>query len=286
MFASEFESEYDSDKVETMDEDDEDDEDDADDAHDANDANDAYNAHCAADVNRHQEKKSKIEFSSALKSRIIKFKLCDGEEFLIHEDVLCAESEKFTKQLRGDFKEARTGVIEDVDEPPEFMSIFFDYLYRDGWMLDDFGVVSSQLVLLARLYCLGERLGADSFQKAVLWKLSRSASSYVYTHTNVPAKDVIELLRVVVTELPTRQGEEPLCSLVYQIAACRMGSLRSESTFKAILKDCPELGSQILLQPPSKSCYPPLSRPKRFKDAVSMITGREGIKLEKVNIRE
>lgn len=66
MFASEFESEYDSDEVETMDEDDEDDEDDADDAHDANDANDAYNAHCAADVNRHQEKKSKIEFSRYL----------------------------------------------------------------------------------------------------------------------------------------------------------------------------------------------------------------------------
>ncbi|KAK8255765.1 hypothetical protein IWZ00DRAFT_138490 [Phyllosticta capitalensis] len=269
---------YESDEVVTIDDDE---------AHNAHNGQSGYNAHNVADVNRHQEDNPKIDFPRALKSRIIKFKLCDGQEFLIHKDLLCAESEKFTKQLRGDFKEARTGVIENVDESPEYISIFFDYLYRDGWIMDDCAVVSSQLFLLARLYCLGERLGADTFQKVVLWKLSYS-TSYSYSRMILPTEDVIKLLRVVVTELPTRQGKEPLCNLVSKIAASHLRSLRPEPTFRAIIKECPELASQILLQHPSKSNPPYLNKPTRFEKLVTRDWSRDDNKAikQKVKIRE
>ncbi|KAK8156550.1 hypothetical protein BKA80DRAFT_345677 [Phyllosticta citrichinensis] len=130
----------------------------------------------AAEKGVHQQVK-KNKFSNTLSTRIIEVMVGIDENkktFLIHEDLLCRESDKFNLQLRGPFKEAKTGKIPDCEEDPAHFAFFGEYLYRDGWVEKDGQIEhSSEWVLLARLYAMGERIGAKRFQDACLWKFLR-----------------------------------------------------------------------------------------------------------------
>ncbi|KAK7521473.1 uncharacterized protein IWZ02DRAFT_487805 [Phyllosticta citriasiana] len=183
-------------------------------------------------------------FSDDLRHRIIKF-VVRGTEFYIHEDLLCRESEKFEKQLRGNFKEARTGEITDCEEDPVLMRVFFEYLYRDDWLLEENITSPSLLVALARLYCLADRLGARSFQDSVFWKFAQ-----MFRRAGLPEnKEICELLLLIHTELPERKDNEyRLRKAVLWCAASQLSRLKTYSEFKDhILRDHPDLGCQILL---------------------------------------
>ncbi|KAF2146333.1 uncharacterized protein K452DRAFT_193805, partial [Aplosporella prunicola CBS 121167] len=53
----------------------------------------------------------------------------DEKTFFIHEGLLCQESEKFVRQLKGGFKEAVDKAIEIHDEDPNHFGFFVRYLY-------------------------------------------------------------------------------------------------------------------------------------------------------------
>ncbi|KAK8175106.1 hypothetical protein IWX90DRAFT_99752 [Phyllosticta citrichinensis] len=166
--------------------------------------------------------------------------------FLIHEDLLCRESDKFNLQLRGPFKEAKTGKIPDCEEDPAHFAFFGEYLYRDGWVEKDGQIEhSSEWVLLARLYAMGERIGAKRFQDACLWKFLR----HFTRDSQIADSEVCQLLEIIVTELPERNdNENPLRSVVLWYAASKLSRLQKYSAFKNhLLNSYPDLGGQILM---------------------------------------
>ncbi|KAK8244610.1 hypothetical protein HDK90DRAFT_508301 [Phyllosticta capitalensis] len=184
------------------------------------------------------------KFSDALRSRTIKIISLQGHEFFIHEELLCRESEKFKKQLRGDFKEAQTGVIPDVEEPPELLGIFFEYLYREGWVMNPDIKYTSQYPLLVRLYCMGERLCAESSKEAVLWKFETTLGQ-----RGLSDDEIVDMLAVVHTELPPRKRKDyPLRCLVLWYVAAGITRLKDFPLFRSLVSEQhPELGAQLLL---------------------------------------
>ncbi|KAK7529900.1 uncharacterized protein J3D65DRAFT_672289 [Phyllosticta citribraziliensis] len=212
-------------------------------------------------------------FSDTLRLRTIKI-VTQGSEFYVHEELLCQESEKFKKQLRGDFKEAQTGEIPDCEEDPALMGMFFEYLYRGGWLLNEKISHTSQFVLLASLYCLADRLSAKSFKDAVFWKFTNA----FYESEPLSDQEICELLLVIHTELPEQEGHaEDLRNIIFWCTASRLSTLRHYSDFKNhILRQHPELGSQILrwASPADSRSMPSINtnRPgPRFKEEVEFI---------------
>ncbi|KAK7529867.1 uncharacterized protein J3D65DRAFT_160839 [Phyllosticta citribraziliensis] len=194
--------------------------------------------------------------------------------FYIHESLLCHASEKLSVQLRGPFKEAQTGKIADCEEDPSLYAFFADYLYHDGWLRDPSKIEDDvEWVLLARLYAMGERLGAKVFQNACLWRFWHSITRY----SDIGDSEICQLLATT-TELPERSNkdDDPLRSLVLWYTASRISSLRNSQEFKdLIFTDHPELGSQILMWvADNKENHDPVcvTRPsERFIDEVEYI---------------
>lgn len=170
-----------------------------------------------------------------------------GHEFFVHEELLCRESDKFKKQLRGQFKEAETGVITDVDESPELLGLFFEYLYGGGQLRSSEMSHDWELVILARLYCMAERLCATNFQNEVLWKFSMLCGNH--PDYKILDWETIQLLLVCHTELPARpENDYHLRQQVLWIAATRLSGLKNIPEFRKIfLDDHPDLGGQILM---------------------------------------
>lgn len=180
--------------------------------------------------------------------------------FYVHELLLCHESKRFLKQLNGHSNKSATRSTANCDEDPELFGCFVEYLYRDGWVCSPGIKDSSEYVTLASLYAMSERLGAEKFQQAVLWKFS---SQFPCTG-DIPDKSVCDLLIIVCSELPERCPEDPLRALVLWYASTRLEKLRKYEQFNHLLFDLPDLarqlckraGNAITPQPENKTSEP------------------------------
>ncbi|KAL1386593.1 hypothetical protein HDK64DRAFT_301074 [Phyllosticta capitalensis] len=214
---------------------------------------------------------TQYQFSKALQSRTIKIITSQGAEFYVHEELLCRESDRFERQLKGDFKEAKTGEITDFDECPELLGMFFEYLYRQSFLWDSSLSSGWEMRILARLYCLAERLCAKSFQDAVFRKFSH----LFHGKYTVPDLEVFETLVICHTELPERKDEDyPMRRIALWWTASRLSGLKKTPIFKkTILDHYPELGSQLLLlaEPggsAEKPQYPTVESVPRFTQEI------------------
>lgn len=125
----------------------------------------------------------------------------DGQKtFYLHEALLCYESERFVKQLTSGFSESATRTISECEEDPDLFACFVEYFYRDAWVNNHDIVHDSDYVMLAQLYSLGERLGADRFQEPYWGNSPRSStliSSYlIKAYPNCLALSVASCLSV------------------------------------------------------------------------------------------
>lgn len=99
-------------------------------------------------------------------------------------------------------------------------------------------------VTLARLYAMGERLVASTFQSYTLWRFSHSLG----TNTpNLRGESTCDLLGIACMEITERAREDPMRSLVCGYAASRIESLHKCNTFRQLLCDIPEPGKQWCL---------------------------------------
>ncbi|KAK8223208.1 hypothetical protein HDK90DRAFT_544772 [Phyllosticta capitalensis] len=196
-------------------------------------------------LDTHEVGMIRSKFSDALRSRTIRIVTRRGPEFYVHEELLCRESEKFNRQLRGRFKEAQTGEILDCDECPELLSMFFEYLYRESSLHDEKICHTYEIRVLARLYCLAERLCAKSFQDAVFWKFSQ----LFYGKYSVQHFEVFQTLLTLHAELPERKGGDfPMRQILLWWAASRLGHLKKLPEFGDMLQNhYPSLGCQLLM---------------------------------------
>lgn len=62
----------------------------------------------------------------------------------------------------GLFRDGKNAEISDRDEDPDLFGFFVQYIYRNGWGLEEGISYVSDILILARLYCMAERLGAGS----------------------------------------------------------------------------------------------------------------------------
>lgn len=116
----------------------------------------------------------------------------------------------------------------------------------------------SEYVNLARIYSMGERLRAERFQKAVLWKFATSFSS-----ATIPDQAICELLEIVCTELPELSKENGLRDLVFWYAASKLSSLKKYNIFQKMMQEMPDLGRYICMRAGNGTSEPPRNEVKQ-----------------------
>ncbi|KAF2834514.1 hypothetical protein M501DRAFT_590831 [Patellaria atrata CBS 101060] len=121
------------------------------------------------------------------------------------------ESDRFRNALNGNFNESETEKIDLSDEDLQPFGYFVDYLYRETWLLDTNTKHPSENLILTRLYLLGERLQASSFQAVALRKFGTTFRGSVV----LDDQSICNLLEIACTELPQRVQENPLHAQIY-----------------------------------------------------------------------
>jgi hypothetical protein len=97
------------------------------------------------------------------------------------------------------------------------------------------------LIILARLYALGDRLLAGRFKETILFEFTPNLS-----RVNPSMEVTCELLRIVVMELPSIVKDEPLREHILWYASTRLEQLRIKEEFTALITSHPELAIWFL----------------------------------------
>ena len=92
-----------------------------------------------------------------------------------------------------------------------------------------------------RLYALGDRLQAIPFRSAVLEEFLHSFSD----QTELPDCVVLEMLQIVLDELPDTVNEDPLRKQILWFAARRLTRLQRYPPFAAMLDSHSELAKSL-----------------------------------------
>lgn len=195
-----------------------------------------------------------LTLSSYLTSRVIAVTVAKSRTFYLHLDLLVAESDKFSRQLHGAFKEAAECAIEVEDEDPELFGFFVEYLYRNQSILSHDVAHYSEYVTLARLYAMGERLFARRFQAHCLWRFVNSLNA----STTISEESICELLQIACAEITERVKEDPMRSHIFWLGGVKITHLQKSGMFCQLLCDITDLGRQLCLwvdrtQPPKPS---------------------------------
>ena len=190
----------------------------------------------------------------------------NSKSFLLHSELLVQESDRLAKDVQGGFNEESRRRIILPEEDSELFGYFVEYLYRGGWLAEEAEKVEreSDYIILARLYALGERLQAQSFQSVILRKFTSSWKSQ-----RLPDQGVCDLLDIACTELPERINEDPLRAQIFWYAASRLTRLQEYDYFLRLLETHECLGKSLCVRAGDSSKNPPNGPsepvPLRFK---------------------
>jgi hypothetical protein len=199
--------------------------------------------------------------------------------FNLHKSLVCKESLLLSKTFDGAFKEAVEQECTLSEEDPRLFGYFVEYLYREGWLHDhgtnanlnnnsfnNTNFRNTDLLVLVRLYTMGDRLIAKGVQDASLRKL---AAELARTQ-DLPEQDICDLLETACTELPDcTVGEDPLQAQVLWYAAARMLKLQKLNRFPKLLRDHPQLAVRLCMRAgnaaSAQPAIPGLLDDRRFK---------------------
>lgn len=188
--------------------------------------------------------------------------------FNLHRSLVCKESARLSKTFQGAFKEAAEQECTLSEEDPRLFGYFVEYLYREGWLHDSNNKTDlhlDEILILARLYTMGDRLMAKDFQDLSLRKF---AAALDRTH-DLPDQDICNLLETVGAELPDTSDEEPLQAQVTWYAAARMSKLQKLDRFPELLREHPQLAVRLCMRAGNRSdsrpAIPATLENRRFK---------------------
>ncbi|KAF2705154.1 hypothetical protein K504DRAFT_484532 [Pleomassaria siparia CBS 279.74] len=211
------------------------------------------------------EEVEKLKFSQFLTSPVVAVTVAGTRTFYLHADLLTAESERFSKDLNGRFKEAEKKAIDIEDEDPDLFGFFVEYLYHDRSILSREVQHYSEYVTLARLYAMGERLMAPKFQSYSLWRFTKSLSSKTF----ISDESICELLRIACTEITERVREDPIRMHMFWYGGTKITDLQKSGMFHQLLCEIPDLGKHLCLWvnqfQPTKPAMPNELQYPRFK---------------------
>lgn len=184
---------------------------------------------------------------------------------MLHSGLLNGESEKLYNSLKGDFMEAENWKINLPDEDPELFGYFIEYLYRDFSLLSPNAANYSEYITVARLYALGERLGAVKFQSIALWRFTALLNG----SSQIPELSICDLLEIACTTITARVTEDPMRAQIFWYASLRISQLQKFDMFRQLLKELPELGACLCMWlnqgQPAKPAEPSRVRQTRFE---------------------
>lgn len=164
--------------------------------------------------------------------------------FHLHSKLLAHESDHLERSIKPGFKEESDRKIILDDEDPDLFGYFVEYIYRSDWLEREELTKSSDYVILARMYTLGERLQAPRFQHATLLKFTKAFTNTV----TVSEEHLCDLLEIVFVELPERVHEDPLRAQVFWCAASRLIQLQKNDYFVRLLEIHKQLGRFLCMR--------------------------------------
>lgn len=168
--------------------------------------------------------------------------------FNLHRALVCSESARLAKTFQGAYRESVEGACTLTEEDPRLFGFFVEYLYREGWLFHindkkaDFH--TSHIDTLARLYTMGDRLLAPTFQDLILLKLG----SFLQSNFDLSDQDICDLLEIAGAELPDTSQEDPLQAQVFWYAAARISRLQKFDRFPQLLREHPQLGVKLCMR--------------------------------------
>ena len=192
---------------------------------------------------------------SYITSRIVAIRTTDNKAFHVHSALLCRESHRFRTSLSGEYNEARNLTIKLEEESAAQFALFVEFLYRPDWQLSRES--GSDLVLLAKLYAMGERFMAERFQDVVLDAFNAIARIDVH----YIAIDVISaLLNIACNEITERPypHDDAMREHIFWVTSYRLLDLRQAADFHTILDANEGLAKQLLLRAGAVQSSPPL----------------------------
>ena len=177
--------------------------------------------------------------------------MAQSKTYYLHSDLLLAESKRLANSLKGNFKEAESRTVDIEDEDPELFGYFVEYMYRDRSILSREIDHYSEYSTLARLYAMGERFMAPTFQAYCLWRFTQSLEA----RSPISEEVICDLLHLACTEITERVREDPLRSQIFWFGSSKVATLQNSGVFRQMLHDLPDLGRHLCLwvykdQPP------------------------------------
>lgn len=206
-----------------------------------------------------------LKLGRFLTSPIVSIFVGNRRTFLLHSGLLNGESEKLYNSLKGNFMEAESWKISLPDEDPELFGYFIEYLYCDCSLLSRNVANYSEYITVARLYALGERLGAVKFQSIALWRFTASLNN----NSKIPELSICDLLEIACTTITARVTEDPMRAQIFWYASSRISQLQEFDMFRQLLKELSELGACLCMwlnrQQPAKPAEPSEVQQTRFE---------------------
>lgn len=175
-----------------------------------------------------------------LTSPTIRVTVAGSKVFLLHSGLLTQESDRFAKSLNGRFTEAEDAAIDLKDEDPALFGFFVEYMYRGCHIsMDGEQSHSSDCIILARLYAMGERLQAVKFQYSIAGQFVLALDNRDY----IGDVCICQLLTIACMEITERAEEDRVRQHIFKHAIRWMGRLRTSGLFRQTLKELEEAQS-------------------------------------------
>ncbi|KIW00340.1 uncharacterized protein PV09_08053 [Verruconis gallopava] len=150
---------------------------------------------------------------------------------------------EFEKALTVRIVEASNFVIKFDDEVAKQVMHFLEFLYIPGWK------PPKDIILLARLYAMGERFSAARFQKVILDQFGAFLKEWAPRHIRIG--DICALLEIACNDIMEHPylNDDPIRKYVFWLAAARLSELHKSNDFQWLLCDNDELAKELCLMP-------------------------------------
>lgn len=123
--------------------------------------------------------------------------------FYLHRSLVCHESTQLSAALD------TTDTCTLAGEDPELFGLFVDYLYREAWSIGCSDCFKpGDYLLIARVYGLADRLGADDFKHTLQYLLHEHFEQNVNVRSLMPVGHVEDLLEYLGRTAPRHLRED------------------------------------------------------------------------------
>jgi hypothetical protein len=140
-------------------------------------------------------------------------------------------------------QEAQQLKIDLSEETADHFAQFVDFLYKPNW--EPTCADASDMVYLAEIYALGERLVAQEFQDVILRTFRNNIRNWTLSH--IQLCQILGIACSSITER-LRPRDDPMREVIFWLVITRLTELQKTKEFLQVLVDYRELGTQLIVR--------------------------------------